>query len=96
MVRIRVWLAIIVRLMSDEVMAVIYLETDLSLKWRDAEREMISRIHPAAVQFDLRDTTAAPLICTSLIAADWSFNLLSIDPPPSSSRLFDVYRLFVL
>lgn len=77
--------------MSAEVMAVIYLESDLSLKWRDTEWEMISRIHP----FDLRDTTAAPLICVSLIAANWSFSLLSIEPPPRG-RFFDVYRLFVL
>lgn len=73
--------------MSDEAMAVIYLETDLSLKRRDTEWEMISRIHPAAVPFDLSDTMAAPLICTSLIAANWSFNLLSIDPPAPKSIL---------
>lgn len=57
---------------------------------------MISRIHPAAVQFDLRDTMAAPLICMSLIAANWSFNLLSIETPPTPTQFFDVYRLFVL
>lgn len=87
MLRNRAWLAIIVRLMSDEVMAVIYLETDLSLKRRDTEWEMISGIHPAAVQFDL------PSFARHLLQLIGHLTCFLLIPP---SRFFDVYRLVVL
>lgn len=79
--------------MSDEAMAVIYLETDLSLKRRDTEWEMISRIHPAAVQFDLRDLPSFARHLLQLIGHLTCFLLTPLLP---QSWFLDVYRLFVL
>lgn len=79
--------------MSDEAMAVICLETDLSLKRRDTEWEMISRIHPAAVQFDLRDLPSFARHLLQLIGHLTCF-LLTPSPSPKVGSLTFTACLF--